>query len=168
MPDLHTDRFPFLLEDDGFLKIRSEIALKYYNSCIHSSQNDCIDSFLGFLKQKPSEHKLAFEAGRATTFIYFHRNALPFYLMALENSKNSDYCNDDRLPLAVANAVPMATEQLGSMGMKIARDYCYPQVKNSLVSILEKYEGHSPHLKPICDLLKSKGDLSKNIATKCM
>lgn len=163
----YSERFPFLQSDVNFVKERSKVGLIFYNQCLaDKKRQDCRNLFLDFVKKSPLDSNTAFEAGRITTRYLFHRAAIPFFLFAIENSREISYCQDERLISAAQNALTLSEGQEFDATLRLASQYCYQQLKPHLISSLSA-KNKGLEREPLCKILKAKGGLTKIAEARC-
>tara|TARA_B110001454_G_scaffold106457_1_gene100169 strand:+ start:2631 stop:4409 length:1779 start_codon:yes stop_codon:yes gene_type:complete len=102
-------KFPFILENADYSKLKSKIVLAWLDACATTDSN-CLNTLLPVANADPNNADLAFELGKKATFHYFHYHALPFFKIALQRKNDKTYCHDDRLKSALSTGLTFSKD----------------------------------------------------------
>ncbi len=100
------ENFKPLKKSKRVMKLHREIGLKHIENCLRAreSPENCHTLSLRYIDyDSEGRGPLAYEIGKLTTFHRFHRYALPYFQIAVEEAGSREICGDDRLRSALTN-----------------------------------------------------------------
>jgi hypothetical protein len=154
-------RYPHLVKSQDFMAKRGEAAKIAAERCLSRSYggDHCIDMMKDFLKTSNSGAEVGFAFGKITRKNQNHYVAVPFFKWALEQKKDSAWCGDEDLKLAVIAGLGLPSSYENAAGARqIASQACWDSLKADVRKhLLESPEGY--YRDNACAVLKAKGEL---------
>lgn len=154
------EKYKTLKRSDRAMKLRNKLLIHRIKACYQSREpmEDCRPKALGMIEYHPKYRaEMGFEVGKLVTYYRWHRAALPFFDIALQDDVREDYCAEERLGLAVVNGFAGSdTDPNTKLAAELA-DKCFPQLKESLAKELSANPKGTQFASALCSLFKRNG-----------
>jgi hypothetical protein len=166
------ETYPLLRNDGQFMKSRSQLGLKAFETCFHENDDDpsvCNDRFKPFVSADQTNEPFAFAAGALVSRNFSNKSvAMPYFYWALKSGKSSAKCGEPAVKDALVASFELdASRPEVKQAQEIAFGSCWPALKGDTDTIAA-LTSDDAHLRNSCaGLLAHKAVLSSTREIKC-
>ncbi|MCB0366897.1 MAG: hypothetical protein H6624_02745 [Bdellovibrionaceae bacterium] len=152
------EKYKTLKRSDRAMKLRNKLLIHRIKACYQSREpmEDCRPRALGMIEYHPKYRaEMGFEVGKLVTYYRWHRAALPFFDIALQEDAREDYCAEERLALAVVNGFGGSDTDPDTKLAPLLANKCFPHIKDALAKELSANPKGTRFADALCAIFKS-------------
>lgn len=131
-------KFPQLINNKEFMKMRSEFGASYYENCFSYNNNEeCHAELLGFIEVDPNPF-FAFEIAKQVRRQYSNNKAIEYYALALSQKAPKASCDDSDLKIALESALQTKpNNDYATAAKKVAFGQCFKALRKNIITVVK-------------------------------
>lgn len=130
-------KYPSLIKNQAFMKLRGEFGIRYYEPCLSYNDDACHKELLGFVALDPNP-LYSFTVAKLVRLRMSDNKAIEYFELALSKQALKNVCDDKDLRLSLQSALQTKPgSDYAKSSKKVAFGQCFESLKDSITTVVK-------------------------------